>query len=143
MKYKMLLLGKNQAVIEDFFYSMHSDFECQTTSSRYEDISSHIIWFQPDAIVYCIREELRDNLVKMATALRQSRLRNIKLILVGDRDDCEDFLQLASDMVDLTLLKPITAFSVKSQIINLLKQEELLEQKLQEEQERFEKEQEE
>ena len=38
MKYKVLLTGKNNAAIDEFFTKMYNSFECQTTSKRYEDM---------------------------------------------------------------------------------------------------------
>ena len=32
MKYKVLLTGKNNAAIDEFFTKMYNSFECQTTS---------------------------------------------------------------------------------------------------------------
>ena len=42
MKYKVLLTGKNNAAIDEFFTKMYNSFECQTTSKRYEDMISHM-----------------------------------------------------------------------------------------------------
>ena len=42
MKYKVLLTGKNNVAIDEFFTKMHNSFECQTTSKRYEDMISHL-----------------------------------------------------------------------------------------------------
>lgn len=50
MKYKVLLTGKNNAAIDEFFTKMYNSFECQTTSKRYEDMISHMHAFNPDAL---------------------------------------------------------------------------------------------
>ena len=68
MRYKILLTGKNQAIVDDFFYSMNDEFECQTTSIRAEDIACHVRYFLPDAFVYCISEETRENIMKLIWA---------------------------------------------------------------------------
>ena len=34
MKYKVLLTGKNNAAIDEFFTKMYNSFECQTTSKQ-------------------------------------------------------------------------------------------------------------
>ena len=51
MKYKVLLTGKNNVAIDEFFTKMYNSFECQTTSNRYEDMISHLHAFNPDAFV--------------------------------------------------------------------------------------------
>ncbi len=120
MRYKLLLAGKNQTVIDDFFYTMTEDFECMTTSMRTEDIISHIGYFKPQAFVYCIAEETRENIMKLINALRQVGKREVRVILIGDSEDCYEFMRLEADMVDLTLLKPITASAIRSQLMKFL-----------------------
>mgnify|MGYP006381352329 FL=1 len=51
MKYKLLLAGKNQVIIDDFFYVMNEEFECMTTSIRGHAVVNHIRYFQPAAFV--------------------------------------------------------------------------------------------
>ena len=53
MSYRLLLAGKKQDIIDNFFQMAGEKFECQTTSMRKEDIDSHITYFQPHAFVYC------------------------------------------------------------------------------------------
>lgn len=140
MRYKLLLAGKNQTTIDDFFYTMTEDFECQTTSIRSEDIVSHISYFQPNAFVYCIAEETRENIMKLITALRQVGKQKVNLILIGDSEDCYEFLRMEPDMVSMTLLKPITASAIKSQLIKFLAEQERLAQEEKERQEQIERE---
>ncbi len=128
MKYKLLLAGKNQVIIDDFFYIMHEDFECMTTSLRSSDIANHIRYFQPDAFVFCCTPDTRENVTKLITALGTVERKNLNLILVGDSDSCGDFIQIKPDLVSLTLLKPITASSIKQQIIKFLTEQKGLEQ---------------
>lgn len=135
MRYKILLTGKNQAILDDFFYSLSEDFECQSTSLRSEDILSHINYFVPDAFVYCITEESKENLMKLVTALHQINRKKIKLVLLGDKEDCDNFMRLEHDMVSLTLLKPISATTIRTQLLRFLNQEA---QRMQEEKEQQE-----
>ena len=48
MKYKILLAGDNQIIVDEFFDRMEDRFECQYTSLREKDIKSHLRIFQPD-----------------------------------------------------------------------------------------------
>ena len=120
MKYKLLLAGKNQVIIDDFFYVMHEEFECVTTSIRGNDVVNHIRYFQPDAFVYCITSESRDNIVKLIAALESIERKKLSLILIGDSESCGEFIQVKPELVSLTLLKPISASTIKQQIIKLL-----------------------
>ena len=51
MRYKVLLTGDNNTVIDDFFIHMDEVFEVQSSSSRYEDLLSHAEYFMPDVLV--------------------------------------------------------------------------------------------
>ena len=53
--YKILLLGTNKAVIDDFFRQLVDSFEILSSSLRYEDVMAHIKYVKPDAIVYCLK----------------------------------------------------------------------------------------
>lgn len=46
-KYKVLLTGKNNTVIDDFFNHMTDVFEAVTTSARYDDINRHLDFLNP------------------------------------------------------------------------------------------------
>jgi len=120
MKYKLLLAGKNQIIIDDFFYVMSEDFECVTTSIRGGDIVNHIRFFQPDAFVYCITAETREHITKLIAALESVGRKKLNFILIGDSETCGEFIQLKPELVSLTLLKPITASTIRQQIIRFL-----------------------
>ena len=124
MKYKLLLTGNNQSLIEDFFYMMGQDFECQSTSIRFPDVVSHMKYFEPDALVYCITEESKDNFKKFVEALCQLERNSVKLILIGDRESCNVFENLAVGMVKLTLVKPITATAIQEKVLQFLAEEQ-------------------
>ena len=53
-KYKILVTGKNKAVIDDLFVHMDTDIECLSTSRRLDDVLGHLKYFEPDAFVYCL-----------------------------------------------------------------------------------------
>lgn len=123
VKYKLLLAGKNQVIVDDFFYAMHEDFECMTTSIRGSDVVNHIRYFQPDAFVYCITPESRETINKLITALDTIERKKLNLILIGDSDTCEEFTLMKPELVSLTLLKPITASAARQQIIKFLREQ--------------------
>lgn len=137
MKYKVLLAGRNQATIDDFFYTLCADFECMTTSIRSMDIVKHVEYFQPDVFVYCFMSEEKEEIPKLVTALEPIERRKLKFIIIGDTKSCNEFLRVRSELVNLTLLKPITASSIKTQIISFIEEQKLIEAQ---EKERLEKE---
>ena len=122
MKYKLLLTGKNEAVIDDFFRQMSDNFECVTTSTRYADITRHMSFFQPDIFVYCLNNETRDDLTQIATM--KSRLSNNKvpLVVIGTKEDCDEFLQVSINAPDLILHRPLSVAKIQDKIIGLAKE---------------------
>ena len=67
MKYRLLLMGRSNSVMDDFFKKMLNSFEVISTSARYEDIICHIKYFRPDAFVYCLNKESRETINNIAT----------------------------------------------------------------------------
>lgn len=121
MKYKVLITGKNDSAIDDFFVQMSDDFDVVTTSTRYMDISRHISFFQPEIFVYCIYNETRDDLTQIANLKFRLSQSNIPLVIIGQKDDCDEFLQVATSAPDLVLHRPITVGAIQSKIIALVK----------------------
>ena len=121
MKYKLLLTGKNETVIDDFFMQMSDVFEVVTTSTRYADLTRHMSFFQPDIFVYCLYNETRDDLTQIATM--KSRLSNNKvpLVIIGAKDDCDEFIQVSINAPDLVLHRPLSVGMIQSKITGLAK----------------------
>ncbi|MBO5459041.1 MAG: response regulator [Lachnospira sp.] len=133
MKYKVLLTGKNRTTIDEFFAKMYNSFECQTTSRRFEDITSHIQYFNPDVFVYCIQNESSDDITKVASIKHRNSSKKIPFVIIGDPEDCSEFNKMAVNVSDLTLEKPITASIIESRIIKYLKDQAQLNALIQEE----------
>lgn len=120
MKYKVLLVGRNKVIMEDFFQYLADDFEMQTSSMRIPDIQSHIDYFRPNVLLYCMSKEEKER-VEVVTALKVHIKQNrVVLILTGNQDECEAFQKTSDGMAALILKKPITARSIKEKIIEFL-----------------------
>lgn len=130
MKYKILLAGKNQTTIDDFFYIMSDCFECLTTSVRNSDISTHLKYFQPDAFVYCMSVETKESIMTLSKALDDVGRKKQKLILIGENEDCNEFMRWRPDIVSLILEKPINANTISEKIMNMLDKEAEVEKEL-------------
>lgn len=120
MKYKILLTGKNNATMDDFFYAMFDEFECVTTSSRPRDIEMHIQLFQPDAIVCCLGKESAKSDNKQTDSLKSADRGNIPIIVIGDSERCAEFTRINPYVVDLILEKPLSAKSIQDEIVKFL-----------------------
>lgn len=121
MKYKLLLTGNNDAAIDDFFMQMSNSFEMVTTSTRFNDISNHISFFRPDAFVYCMNNETRDDLSQIANLRFRLSSSKIPLVIFGLKEDCDEFEQIGPNAAALTLHRPISLTIIQSKITDLLK----------------------
>lgn len=141
MKYRILLAGNNQPVLDDFFYAMSNDFECQTTSWRFEDIECHLKYFTPDIFVYGLREDFKDNLAKIIEARGNLEKKKIPFAIIGTKEDCDNFVKAAVNIADLVLAKPLTAAMIEEKIAAYLLEKQRWEEELkrQQEQERRER----
>ena len=121
MKYKVLLTGKNDAAIDDFFTQLSDKFESVTTSTRYMDITRHIGLFQPDIFVYCLYNETRDDLTQIANLKSRFSHGKTPLVIFGQKDDCDEFIRIAVNAPDLVLHRPISVATIEAKIIALVK----------------------
>lgn len=122
MRTKILLLGTNTAAIDDFFDKMNEGFELQSTSLRYDDIVSHMKYFQPAAIIYCLARESRDDISRMVPIKHRLQALNTPFIILGDDTDCDDFTKTAVHVADFVLTKPLTAATIQNQLHWFLEQ---------------------
>lgn len=117
-KFKILVTGKNKSIIDDFF--IHIDFECQSTSMRYDDIMCHVRYFKPDAFVYCIQDEDKEDVSRMVIWKEKFIKKEIPFIIIGDQEDCDAFERSAYKVADLVLRRPITVTAIQNNISRFL-----------------------
>ena len=121
MNYKLLLAGKNRAMIDDFFTLMADRFEAMTSSIRYKDLQQHLKYFEPDAFVVCMNnepEEITSLMFHFKTKFLDKQ--RIPLIIIGTPEECGDFNKIAIDIADLTLLRPINAITIEASICQFM-----------------------
>lgn len=116
MKKKILLFGKSKAVVDDFFLHLDDDFEIQTTSLRHDDIKSHLKYFEPSAVAFCMQKEAPEVYGIISEFKSKFEKDDIPLIIIGNQDECEEFQKATYSMASLVLTKPISARSMKEQI---------------------------
>lgn len=120
MKYKALVSGRNNSIIDDFFVHMDDDFEVISTSTRFGDIIRHIKYFNPDVFIYCLGGESQDSLRQMNNIKHTLMQTRIPFILVGAKDECDEFEKFAVNVSDMTLVKPYTANSIREKIVKFM-----------------------
>ena len=121
MKYRVLLTGKSNSIIDDFFEQMYDCFEALTTSARHDDMLRHIRYFEPDIFVYCLYNEPRENYNQIISIRYKFQEQRIAFVVIGSKEDCDEFERVAVNTADLVLYKPLSADSVQKEIEKLLK----------------------
>ncbi|MDE6212140.1 MAG: response regulator [Lachnospiraceae bacterium] len=122
MKYKVLLMGNNKMVINEFFTYMDMSFECFSTSDRYDDIMNHVKYIHPDALIYCLHGEHPDDLKRFVNVETKLAKERIPIVVVGDDDDCSEFERIAP-MLEVTVFhRPITSQKLEEGILKILKE---------------------
>lgn len=122
MKYKVLLCGKSKSIIDDFFAHLELDFEVQTTSLRYADFMSHLRYYEPDAVVFCIHKEAANAVNSMVAFMSELEHRKIPLIIIGNIIECEEFQRATYYMAKLILKKPMRIHKIGEKILEFLEQ---------------------
>lgn len=122
MRYKVLLTGKGFPIIDDFFLKTSEYFECMTTSQRDEDMAIHMRLFQPDALVFCAKDETREGMLRVSAAKKVSGLSDTLMVIIGDREEVNAYTEISGGDVDLSLLKPLSINKIQTEMLKLLKQ---------------------
>lgn len=122
MKYKVLLMGNNKMVINEFFTYMDFSFECFSTSDRYDDVINHVKYIHPDALVYCLYGENPDDLKRFVNVERKIAEERIPIVIVGDAEECDQFERVAPTMEVNIFRKPLSSQKLEEALVRLLKE---------------------
>lgn len=128
MKYRVLLIGNNKRVINEFFTYMDYEFECISTSEHYDDIMNHIKYVHPDVFVYCLYQERLDDIKRFVNLVSKESIRRIPLVIIGAAEECTEFVQMAPFLHPLVLQRPISTQNIKTEIIKMLEKRKAAEE---------------
>lgn len=143
-KYRILLSGKNNAIMDDFFFHMTDDFKMLSTSMRVEDLVYHLELFRPDALVLCLGGDSKDIRNSLLEQERKLASYGVNVFVVGSKEDCEDFQRISLHLADMVMQKPISVDDIRKNILRFMKRKEDEEQRiLQEERQKEEQKKEE
>lgn len=119
MKYRLLLAGKNNELIDEIF-TLSNSFETITTSMRLEDILLHVQICKPDAFVFCCYMDSVD-VIAHINAIKQHMVKeNVPFILIGTQGECETFQQVVSSETDLMIKRPMEIAGIEAEILKFL-----------------------
>ena len=120
MKYKTLVLGNNNLIIDDFFVQMSDDLEVVSCSSRYGDIIRHIKYFAPDIFVFCLYNEKEETLRQMVNIKPMLKQSGTPVVIIGSKEDCVAFNKIEVNVSDMDLMRPFTTVSIRDSIISYM-----------------------
>lgn len=106
MKYKILLTGNNNAVIDSLLKMEDKRFEIIRSSIHYEDIYEHLTGCKPDLFLYCLAQEPEEELGRIYY-IRELLKDGIPFAVIGSEEACSYFTKNAGAPDDLVL--PLTA----------------------------------
>lgn len=136
-KYKLLLCGKNSAIMDDFFFHMADDFKMLSTSMRVDDLVYHLELFRPDALVLCLGGDSKDNMNSLSEQKRKLVSYGVNIFVVGSKEDCESFQKNSLNFADMVMQKPISIEDIRQNIFQFMADKE--EERRQAEQKELEK----
>ena len=122
MRYKVLVTGKNESAITAFFEHTSDNFVVLSTSTRYEDIVGHIDYFVPHVFVYCLYNETRDNIVQMLSVNSRLMRSGIPCVILGTKDDCDEFERIAVGVASLVLHRPLSATAIQEKVLKFMEE---------------------
>lgn len=125
MKKKVLLVGNQDAIIDDFFLHTDDKFICMSSSDRRDDLQLHIELFEPEVFVYCLGKGKNgdaENILTMEDLLEGSET---IFAIIGDRFQMDEINTSLMEQVDLSLIKPLTIRKVQYAIEDVLKQRKI------------------
>jgi len=121
MKKKLLLLGNNKRLITDFFMQMDFYFICASTSTIAADMTTHYQFFEPDAIVYCMRAESRDNIIGVTGFVENvARRGRTPFIVIADTSDYEFLRKMPGGRADLRIGSGAPISEIQSEINSMI-----------------------
>lgn len=120
MKYTMLLSGNNRMLINEFFTYMDLHFECMSTSSRYDDVESHLRYVIPDVFVYCLFGEAPDDIKRLGSVEQMVSERNVPIVIIGDSAECEQFKRILPQTGAVFFQRPLSVSQLECELVGML-----------------------
>lgn len=105
--YKLLLCGRNQLIIDEFYEHIEQGYDLLTASPRFRDLVRHIEVFAPDMVIYCLYNETSDDYKKAIELQRHLKKVDAAFAIVGSAEDCKEFQDNTNMAADMILAKPL------------------------------------
>lgn len=117
MKYKVLISGRNNALITDFIQQTGPFFRTMSTSENQQDILWHFKIFEPEAYVCFVEPDYEKTVNQIKNLKTSSQYNGAVIVLIGDEATCELIEKKARSAFDLLIRRPVTPDNLTLRII--------------------------
>lgn len=108
MKHKILINGRNTALVTDFIQRTEAFFYTLSTSECWQDILGHFKVFDPEAYICFVEPDYEKTIGQIYNLKTSGYYNGAAIILIGDADTCNMIEQNARFSVDLLIRRPVT-----------------------------------
>lgn len=108
MKYKVLINGRNNALVTDFIQHTEAFFDTLSTSGCWQDILGHFRVFGPDAYVCFIDPEYENTIGQINNLKTNAYYNGAAIVLIGDADTCAQIEEKSRYTADVLIRRPVT-----------------------------------
>ncbi len=96
MPIRILIVGTNKPLVNDFFAQGHDFFECITSSIRKEDLTIHLKLAEPTAVICCLNVEKDNELQILSDFVQILKQKNIPVIIMGTKEGVTRYRKIVS-----------------------------------------------
>ena len=120
-KYKVLInQGENPAIIKDFFLYTQKYFQAVTTTDIWEDVINHFELIKPDVYIVFMESAYSESITQIPRLKTNTHYNEDPIIVIGKREECEDFEQNHPHTANLLIRRPISSDNIALSVIAYL-----------------------
>lgn len=108
MKYKVLISGRNNALVMDFIRHTEDFFYTLSTSECRQDIVGHFKVFEPEAYVCFVDADYEKTIGRIHSLKSDSCYNGAAIVLIGDADTCSLIEEKSRYTADVLICRPVT-----------------------------------
>lgn len=108
MKHKVLINGRNNALVTDFIQHTEAFFYTLSTSECWQDILGHFQIFDPEAYICFVEPDYEKTIGQINNLKTSGYYNGAAIILIGDADTCKLIEERSRYSVDLLIRRPVT-----------------------------------
>ena len=126
MQYKVLLTGRNTALIDDFFSLYAQEYKLYSCSLNYDDIFNHITLIKPNIIFVALNGETQEELHRLAVIPQWFKDLETQIFAVGMQDECSIFQAATNCLAHCVILQPTTIDVIHNKVVEHMGQYEFM-----------------